>query len=306
MSKSNKKVLNHKDSEIYSSSVFKLDPSKSATYVNITILDASEAVYNIAHAKVTASVPGITPKFFAKKVAKKVAKSKSESIPPSKIAEGLSKKLPKKLMYNMFKNTGMRLSAECVFMEDNFFVVQVQVQKVDSLFIIREMKEKLAKEKERELQLANGIEEEEGEEEDEVSVATAVVDEWITEQEQLTEEELNSPYVTDSLTPATQKSWKGITSFKLLVILFIEWLVLNIFPVWYHRKWQEKRLPFLVEKRIGSGLKKMLDAKLEKKSLKADTTVLAEPDQARFLFAYLRQLRAKRQNIELPDAAGNT
>lgn len=296
-------------SEVYGSSVFKFDPNKSVTYVNITVLDASEAVYNVAHAMVTGSLSRIAPKSLSKKVAKRVAKSKSETILPSRIAEGLSKKLPKKLMFKVFKKTGMRISAECVFREDNFIVIQFQVQKVDSLFIIREMKEKIAKEQERELQIANGIEEEEEDEDDEVSVATVVVDEWITEQEQLTQEELDCAYCTDSRTPETQipwkdmKPWKDMTSFKLFLVLFIEWLILNVFPEWLHRKWQEKVAPFLVDKKIGPCLEKLLCVKLEEKLLKADTTVVPEPEQARFLFDYLRYLRAKRQHTELPDAA---
>jgi len=303
LSKSTKKVANTKDSEVYGSSVFHFDPDKSCTYVNVTILDASEAVYVAAHAKVTESVTKKTPKFFSRKagakVADKVAKSMSEKVPTSKIATALSKKTPKKLMYNMFKKTGMRLSAECVFVEDNYFVMQIQVQKVDSLFIVREMKAKLAKEQERELQIKNGVEEEEEEVADDVSATTVELDDWIAEQEQLTEEELNSPYVTESMTAGKEKSWKEITSFKEFVILLVEYLILNVFPVWYHKIWQEKRLPILVNKKIGSMVKESLDKKMESKLLKADTHTMAEAEQARFLFAYLRVLRAKRQNMEL-------
>ena len=136
-------------------------------------------------------------------------------------------------------------------------------------------------------------------EEDEESVATAVLDEWIEDQSMFTQEELNQAYSRTDKTP--RKKFKEYTSFKEMIIDFIEYLILNVFPEWYHRKWQEKRLPALVQMGMKKSVKEMLDKKLEQKLLVAETIVKPEKEQGRYFFDNLQKLRLVRQGL-LPGA----
>ena len=122
-----------KKSGVYQQSLHPQDFKKSATYINVTIRDASEVVYGKVHSALRRInlAPKILPKIKGK-VADKIATEASRRVPPSQVATVLATRLPKLLMYQMYHKHGMTISAQTVFVENEFIVVQLQVLRVDA------------------------------------------------------------------------------------------------------------------------------------------------------------------------------
>jgi len=85
-------------------------------YINVTVDDASVAVFDKVHSMLVDDkmVPG--PKKFRKMVGKVIANRAANSIPPKAIAKRLSRKIPKLLMYKTAEK-GLKLYA-CVRRSD--------------------------------------------------------------------------------------------------------------------------------------------------------------------------------------------
>ena len=290
----------------------KEDPTKSMAYINLTLLDASDAVYQMVHSKMQqkqSRLPG--PQAINNFVSNKVAKAASRNIPPSKIAEQLSKKLPKKLMYMMYHETGMKLAAQTVFVEDSYVVMQLQVQYVDSMRLLSKAKEGPELKGEEEKQESRNDSGNASGEDDEASVSTQVLDEWIEEQSQLIAEEENSLFVASSMTvPAAQKKiglldcFKNATSIREVVVGILEWVLCILGGTKIHRSLEERHLPSLVQSKITENMQSMMTKKLESKSLKADIAVLSETEQARYFYKHLQELRNKdTNNISMNDSS---
>jgi hypothetical protein len=86
------------------------DENLDVFYVNITVIDASMAVYNKVRSKLSSSerLPG--PKQFREKLANAIASKAAEHLPAKAIAEKLSKKIPQVLMYKLAEK-GLKLFA---------------------------------------------------------------------------------------------------------------------------------------------------------------------------------------------------
>jgi hypothetical protein len=281
-----------KEKGVYPVFLRREDPDKALAYINLTILDASEAVYSMVHSKIRekqAKMPG--PERFKKKVAKSVAKAASNRVPPSTIAKQLSTKLPKKLMYMMYQKTGMKMAAQTVFVEDAFVVMQLQVQYVDSVRLLSSAKEKTNSKKEDD-------DDNNGDDDDE-SVATQVLDDWIEEQSQLMTEEMESAFVTTTVETEQKKKsdffecFKGGGSIKEVVINILEWILIRMGGTQMHQSLEEKHLPALVQSKITENMQEMMAKKLESKSLKAETVVLSEVQEARYFFNQLQKVRSQ-------------
>ncbi|CAB9524951.1 expressed unknown protein [Seminavis robusta] len=269
------------------------DSSKKLTYVNITITDASEGVYKMVHSKVSETHKNfIGTKKFKEKVAHTVARTASNSVPKKEIVKKLAGKVPKMLMYQMHHKMGMRIAAQNVYREDNYAVFQIQVQYVDSKRMLATAKEEM-----RSSQSENATKSEEEEMDDDDSVATAVLDEWIAEQKNLVQEEQESAFVTEALNEEeeNQLNWYN---WRELFVLFLTWLLHKLMPVTITRNLEENRLPALIQSQISSKLKEMLDKKLKSKSMKAETAVLGEEEQARYFFAQLQKIRTPKGEAE--------
>lgn len=251
------------------------DPNKKMSYINLTIVDASDAVYKMVHAKVTekqSKLPG--PAAFKNRVAKTVAKTASTRVPASVIAEKLSEKLPKMLMYKMHHTTGMRIAAQAIFIEDTFVVMQLQIQYVDSVRLLN-----------------SATEQDDNEEDDDDSVATAVLDEWIEEQGKLAMEQEDSSFVTEA---AGSAGCKGpAKNWKEYVVNWLEWAIERIMPGSARRQLEHNHLPGLVQSKITSGIQEMMEKKLAQKSLKAEIAVLSQEEEARFFFSNLQMIRER-------------
>ena len=88
-----------------------VDENLEVFYVNITVIDASMAVYNKVRSKLSSDerLPG--PKQFREKLANAIATKAAEHLPAKAIAEKLSKKIPQVLMYKLAEK-GLKLFAQ--------------------------------------------------------------------------------------------------------------------------------------------------------------------------------------------------
>jgi len=132
----------------------------------------------------------------------------------------------------------------------------------------------------------------EAEAEDDDSVATAVLDEWITERKTLLQEEESSPFVTTTEETKVEeaKSWKDL-NWREVLVLILGWILTKIMPVTITRHLEEDRLPALIQSKIAANMKGMLDKKLASKKLAAEAAVLSEAQEARYFFAQLHKIR---------------
>ena len=281
------------------SELYAEDPDKAVTFINLTIVDASESVYDAVHEKmISQAKKQFVPKALQKKVAKRVARTAANHVPPRVIAEKLAQKLPKTLMYKMYHKIGMQCAAQTVFVEDSFVVVQLQVQYVDSGRLLKTAKEKAENSVKEDSRTGENIpasddEMDDNDEDDDESVATKVLDEWIEEQENLAHEESQSPFVTsvvsNQATEAPLKSW------AVMLIACLEWIISRFLPVKIHRELEANYLPALVQSNITATMTSMMSKKLAQKSLKAESVVLSQDLEARYFFKQLQKIRGKEQ-----------
>lgn len=98
-------------------------------YINIIVLDASEAV----KATVTESINKNRPKM-PEQIKKGVAQVASDLATPSRVAEKIGAKVCEK-MTKKLKEKGITAEVEEVFQELNYLVLQMQVQHVDTVTV---------------------------------------------------------------------------------------------------------------------------------------------------------------------------
>jgi len=254
------------------------DSEKGVSYINLTILDASEAVHSMVKQKIQetqANKPG--PASFKNHVADKVARAVASQVPASTITAKLSDKLPKMLMYQMHHKLNMKLAAQTVFVEDSYAVMQIQVQYVDATKL-----------------LAQAAVAETQDDDDDDSVATAVLDEWLQEQANLpippssrVPSQLEIPSAESAGEPA--KNWKeGLAN-------WLEWVITKLLPDRAVRSLEHDRLPALVQSMITKNMRAMMEKKLTDKKLQADIAVLDSVSEARYFFSNLRAVRERAQ-----------
>lgn len=279
-----RKPLSKKRGSVYPVLLHKADTTKKTAYVNITILDASDAIYNMVHSKVNETHKNwVGPQKFKDMVAHNVAKTASTKVPKRVLVQKLSDKIPKMLMYKMYHNAGMRLAAQTVFREDKYAVLQIQVQWVDTKRLLENAKEDVRN---------SGTEEDKKEEEeDDDSVATAVLDEWIEEQKNLLQEEQESSFVTEAQNLEPEGEKIDFSNWREVLVMILAWILTKIMPVTITKDLEENKLPALIQSQISKNMKEMLDKKLASKNLRAETAVLPEEEQARYFFANLQKIR---------------
>lgn len=261
-----------KSGDIYEVVLHEEDPSKALTFINVTLTDTSEAVFKMVHEKISNSQKKMpTPAKFKEKVATRLAKTAANKIPPSAIAKKMAETFPKMLMYKMNTETGMQVAAQTVFVEDCFFVIQIQVQQVDLNRLVQSMGEEKS-------------------DDDDDSVAPDVLEAWIEDQKKLAKEEKESNFVTGVVTSsANEKTSEWSDGF----LGFVEWLVSRVLPVTVHKVLEEDKLPSLVQAKLSDKMQTMLEKKLADKGMGAEIAVLGHEAQARYFFPQLQHVRGK-------------
>lgn len=286
--KSRKEKKKEKKVGIYRQSLYPEDFGRKATFINVTVRDASEAVYDRVHAALrhVNVAPKLLPKLKGK-VANKIATVASKRVPPSKIAQGLSEQLPKLLMYHMYHNYGMTISARTMFVEDAFFVVQLQVLKVDPNRLLKDPP------------LASG-EHDNSTTSHTPPTSMQVVDEWLQEQAELlhdlsddsSNENSGASSLIESHNTANNKTQRpddfGTYWYNS---------ILGMLPEGTKSLLEGETLPQIVQSKLTERMQLVLLKQLESRNLTAEIAVLPEEEQARYFFPYLQQLRQRKMTL---------
>lgn len=233
-----------------------IDDSLGLFYINLTILDASSAIFEKIHTK-------LSKKRLPRRLVERISKQASKAVPNTLVAKKLSEKLPKNLMYKM-ASKGLTILAETVYVEEYYVVIQVQVQNVDTVILAESLNTTST-------------------DDDDHSVASDVVDEWM--------EHRNVPNrypITDRLDGQCYPSESRQRKSWLARILERLW---NLFNPLLRATIESQMLPNLIVRGLTQQMDTILPAKMNEKNLKALTKVLMETEQARYFFEHLRILR---------------
>jgi hypothetical protein len=268
-------------------------------YVNVTILDASDAVYrkvySTLHEKLsrTKFIPGPVVKT---KLANAIAGGAASTVSPNLIAKKMSIKIPKVLMYQLGRK-GLKLHAETVFLELNYFVIQLQIQHADPLVLAQSLADDQQKEKEQMNQKATQRAQSENDTDvtddvgDDDSVASAVIDAWLEEQDKLDTEEATSPFVVTSRLDAKVDAVNNtLLSRSTALVRCLKWLK-SFISERYRVYLESNYLPNLMQAKISAKVDENLSKKLKDKCIVAETEVLLEDRQARYFYNQLYHIR---------------
>jgi hypothetical protein len=305
-------------------SIFDIDLEKDVSYINLTILDASQAVEamvkeklaekSINNSKFFSSIIR-PPEKFRNKVHDKIASAVANNIPVSSIAKGLAESMPKLLMYKIATKTGMKLAAETVFVEDSYVVIQFQIQYVDSQKLIGLIK---SKSKSKTSSSSGSAEEvnDDDDDDDSIDPDPKVIDEWIQEQKELGLEggsELfydddgddnkegdttsnsnsnNNININHNINNSNSKDW------KMWIVDCLEWAIQQLLPDRTVKNLEHDHLPAILQTKITEQMQSMMELKLAKKNLEADILVLPSKDQSRYFFSNLITVRNRQEQKE--------
>lgn len=283
ITKSMKEAKKIEKSGVYQQVLHPPDFTKKATYVNITIRDASDAVYNKVHTALRRInlAPKLLPKLKGR-VADKIATEASRRVPPSQVAVVLSEKLPKLLMYQMFHKHGMTISAQTVFIENAYIVLQLQVLHVDAQRLLANTTSTTS----------SGVNEQQDISSSMDAVDMKLVDLWMAEQQQqLLEAADRKNSASHSTSSATEKKDSSDSSGNWLLQT-----ALGFLPEMAKTRLEGTTLPELVQDRLTERMQGLLVQQLSNKQLCGEIAVLPEEEQARFFFAYLQQHRKRQED----------
>ncbi|CAB9497047.1 expressed unknown protein [Seminavis robusta] len=107
------------------------DLLKSVLFLNIIVLDGTQGVKKAVKEKIDKTNMPQPIKDAAKKIG---AKAASKLATPTTIATKMSQEMPKKMPLEMAEK-GMTVTAEAVFQEGPYVVIQLQVQKLNSVLM---------------------------------------------------------------------------------------------------------------------------------------------------------------------------
>jgi hypothetical protein len=285
----NKKVLGVEKSGVYQQVLHPPDYTKKATYINVTIRDASEAVYSKVHSALRRInlAPKILPKLKGK-VANKIATEASKHVPPAQVALALSDRLPKMLMYQMYHKHGMTISAQTVFIEKGYIVIQLQVLHVDAKRLLATQTQTQPHGKINNEQEGGGVSDTESME----PVDMKLVDQWMAEQQQ---QLLQAAERKDNHSTTGHMDDSSSNSHDILNPNWWMQTALGLLPETTKKSLETTTLPEMVHTKLTERMQALLVQQLANKQLCAETAVLPEEEQARFFFAYLQQHRKRYQ-----------
>lgn len=240
-------------------------------FVNCTVIDASLAVYDKVHDKF--SKPNKSPNSIREKVACAIASKAAKIVTSQSIASKLSEKIPKLLMYKL-SDHGLQLLAETVFMEDTFFVVQLQVQYANPALLLESLED----------------DDNETDNDDNDSVETVVLDEWMEQMEKDAQEQVRSQNVFTSRMDAKLLRKSPLSRSKTCPARWLDWILSKCSSA-YRKRIESRYLPILIQRIIISKMDKIIRKKFNEKNVVAETQVLREQEQARYFFDHLNELR---------------
>jgi hypothetical protein len=307
-------------------SIFDIDLEKDVSYINLTILDASQAVEamvkeklaekSINNSKFFSSIIR-PPEKFRNKVHDKIASAVANNIPVSSIAKGLAESMPKLLMYKIATKTGMKLAAETVFVEDSYVVIQFQIQYVDSQKLIGLIKSKSKSKSKSKTSSSSGSAEEvndDDDDDDSIDPDPKVIDEWIQEQKELgleggseffyddygddnkegdtTSNSNSNNNINHNINNSNSKDW------KMWIVDCLEWAIQQLLPDRTVKNLEHDHLPAILQTKITEQMQSMMELKLAKKNLEADILVLPSKDQSRYFFSNLITVRNRQEQKE--------
>jgi hypothetical protein len=308
-------------------SIFDIDLEKDVSYINLTILDASQAVEamvkeklaekSINNSKFFSSIIR-PPEKFRNKVHDKIASAVANNIPVSSIAKGLAESMPKLLMYKIATKTGMKLAAETVFVEDSYVVIQFQIQYVDSQKLIGLIKSKSKTSSSS--GSAEEVNDDDDDDDDSIDPDPKVIDEWIQEQKELGLEggseffyddygDDNKEGDTTSNSNSNSNSNNNINNnhninnsnskdWKMWIVDCLEWAIQQLLPDRTVKNLEHDHLPAILQTKITEQMQSMMELKLAKKNLEADILVLPSKDQSRYFFSNLITVRNRQEQKE--------
>jgi hypothetical protein len=320
----NKKVLGVEKTGVYQQVLHPPDYTKKATYINVTIRDASEAVYTKVHTalrRINLVAPKLLPKLKGK-VANKIATEASKHVPPAQIALVLSDRLPKLLMYIMYHKHGMTISAQTVFIEKGYIVIQLQVLHVDAKRLLATQTTTTtpvttAPASAGAVSVGADIGGT-GSSTDEGSVMEPIdmnlVEQWLAEQQQqlLDQAATRRGDSRGSHAPGSKSTTVAMddsSSSSNSDMLNPQWWMqtaLGLLPDATKKSLESTTLPELVQTKLTERMQQLLVQQLAHRQLCAETAVLPEEEQARFFFAYLQQHRKRHHEEQIKKQGKNT
>jgi len=237
--------------------LYTVDAKRKVFYLNITLLDASEAIKEKVFEKISgkkvdsgeARTTTIKDRF-----AGRIANRVSQRVTPSKIVPKISKKIVKLLPLKM-RQKGIKIAAELAYVEGPYFVLELQVQHVD----IDKLKES-----------ANNPEE--GKNDDNKSISSAGLELMIAEQKIKDKEEELAREKADN---------EGFIA---------RWVN------WGKAKAEETALPTMVQKKIEVAMAEILTKKMAEKKIQVVSVVCPEEKQARYFFKQMKTVRPKEKS----------
>ena len=187
---------------------------------------------------------------------------------------------------------------ETVFLEKTYFVIQIQVQHVNSALLLESVAEDDDKGADSSGRESGRRRNDESESDDDdssssnSSVESSVLDEWLEKQEREASEQAASPYVVTSrldVKAALSKN-SALSRSTSCPVRWIDWLLSKI-SLRYRKRLESQLLPTMIQMVVTQRIHKMMRKKMVEKNLVARTKVLPETEQARYFFDRLKQVR---------------
>jgi len=187
---------------------------------------------------------------------------------------------------------------ETVFLEKTYFVIQIQVQHVNSALLLESVAEDDGKSVDN-VEKAEDDDDDESDDDDDdssssnSSVDSSVLDEWLEKQELEAHEQAASPYVVTSrldVKAALSSKNSALSRSRSCPVRWINWLLSKI-SLRYRKRLESQLLPTMIQLVVTNRIHKMMKKKMVEKNLVARTKVLPETEQARYFFDRLKQVR---------------
>jgi protein required for attachment to host cells len=289
-----------------------IDDSLKVFYINLTVLDATEAVvdkvHNIMHGR-RLHMPA--PKAWRKAWTKTVAKRAAKHVSRKHVAKLLARKIPPRLIRTMNKR-GLSVWAETVFCDHAFVVVQVQVHHVDPVVfaesgVKNQLEKELKQRKEVDERLKSRLEhkdsfstssscsissdpdsDNEGIDSDDDSVSE---NQWMEAQKEALHAQSDNPFIVGKY--ETCPVLPARVTYQSRLAWWMDWILSWLSPAYRHRM-ESRYLPNLIQRQLTGQTQRILRKRLRGRKIITDLQVLLEESQARYFFNHLKVVRHKK------------
>jgi hypothetical protein len=278
----------------YRRNEIKMDAEKSILYINVVVIDASEAIKDKVRTRVEDSR---LPKPLRRVVTAAATGIAGNVFTLHKIAKKVSKKICHKLPEKMFIR-GITAVVEEIFREGPYVVFQLEVQRVDLATLTEKQLDKelkagrgndddSSKQKKDDGHTRNNKKEKEGDTKKDIDADadTRDIDTDFTTT-------VDAAMTFATIQPQHVKHWL-LYWLEQCLAWFLYWLeqCLICIGASRQRRLEEDVLPELILGKLEEIVGKILAEKIEKKFLDAESTVCSEATQARFFFDTIKKVR---------------